>query len=81
MAAFNIESLTMGELAAAQEASGLTSVQLIGPYRLMLAAFVLHLRNSGERLNWQELASRRILDISSGPQPSPADSQSPKSSE
>ena len=45
---FDIESLTIGEVAQVQEASGLQFRQLIGPYRLMLALFVQRLRSSGK---------------------------------
>lgn len=81
MEAFDIESLTLGEMAAAQEASGLSLVQLgSGPYRLMLVVFCQRLRSSGTPPNWQEIANLRLVDISSGPSPSPADNPSLRSS-
>ena len=76
---FDIESLTLGELAAAQEASGLEASSLFGAYRLPLALFVQRLRNSGVAPKWQEIINLRLLDISSGPSPSPVVSRSPKS--
>ena len=75
---FDIETLTIGEVAQVQEASGLEFRQLIGPYRLMLALFVQRLRSSGQPPNWQELTSLRVVDISSGQPPSDPDSPSQK---
>lgn len=78
---FDIESLTLGELASVQEASGLTVKQLTGPYRLMLALFVQRLRNSGQPPSWSELMHLRVVDISSGGSRSRAGSPSETSSE
>ena len=78
---FDIESLTLGECLAVEEASGKDLQQLIGSTsgRLLLAVFVSQLRSSGEMPNWQELTHLRLLDTSRGPSQSPQDSQSPKS--
>lgn len=79
---FDIESLTLGEMAAAQEASGLPLTKLASPaYRLMLAVFVQRLRSSGQPPSWKSITDLRLLDISSGRSQSQADSPSQKSSE
>lgn len=80
---FDIESLTLGEALAAEEASGLDLSALLGSttHRLLLAVFVQHLRSSGQPPNWQELTSRRLLDTSAGRSRSTAASQSAKSSD
>lgn len=77
---FDIATLTMGELAAAEFASGLTASQLLGPgtARLMLAVFVLRLRSSGSAPTWSELANLRVADAQSLLLPSEPDNPSPK---
>lgn len=78
---FDIETLTLGELADAQDASGLTRQQLVSdPYRLMLAVFVSRLRSSGQRPSWKSVTDLRLVDIKSGPSRSRADSPLAKSS-
>lgn len=79
---FDIESLTLGELAHAQEASGLSRVQLVSqPYRLMLAVFVQRLRSSGQPPTWKSVSDLHLVDIKSGPSRSRVGSPSPRSSE
>ncbi len=80
---FDIESLTLGECLAVEEASGKDLQALIGSTsgRLLLAVFVSRLRTSGETPNWQELTHLRLLDTSRGDSLSPQDSPSAKSSD
>ena len=79
---FDPESVTLGELAAAAEASGLPISKLTSSaYSLLLAVFVVRLRTSGETPNWHELTNLRLLDTSFGRSPSRRDSRSPRSSE
>ena len=80
---FDIESLTLGECLAAEEASGKDLASLIGSTsgRLLLAVFVSRLRNSGETPSWQELTSLRLLDTSRGPSRSRRASPSATSSD
>ncbi len=77
---FDIESLTLGECLAVEEASGKDLQALIGSTsgRLLLAVFVDRLRNSDETPSWQELTHLRLLDTSRGPSPSPRVSRSAK---
>ena len=65
---FDIESLTLGEALAAEEASGLDLQKLMASttHRMMLAVFVQRLRSSEQPPNWQEIASLRLLDTQSG---------------
>ena len=80
--AFDLDSLTVGELLAAEEASGVPANKLLthGLYRLMLGVFVSQLRSSGQMPSWQELTHLRLLDISPGASRSSRASHSPKSS-
>lgn len=66
---FDIESLTLGEALAAEEASGLDLSRLMAStgHRMMLAVFVQRLRNSEPQLSWQEIGNLRLLDTRSGP--------------
>ena len=65
---FDIESLTIGEALAAEDASGQDITKLLASTsrRVMLAVFVQRLRNSGQPPSWQELGSLRLLDTHSG---------------
>jgi hypothetical protein len=80
---FDLESLTWGELAMVEDASGLSSTKLLGvsSYRQALGTMVLASRNGDEVPSWHELMSRRVLAGSSSPSPSPQDSPSPTSSD
>ena len=64
----DIESLTLGECLAAEEASGKDLQQLVSTTsgRLLLAVFVQRLRSSGNAPDWKELTGLRLLDTSSG---------------
>ena len=78
---FDPESVTLGELASAAEASGLPISKLTSSaYSLLLAVFVVRLRNSGQPPSWQEITNLRLLDTSFGPSRSAAGSRSAKSS-
>ena len=79
---FDIESLTLGETLAAEEASGKDLQDLIRTTsgRLLVAVFVQRLRSSGSAPDWQELTHLRVLDISSGGSPSRPASRSRRSS-
>lgn len=62
-----LDSLTLGEMAAAEEASGLSIDALIRRgkgHRLMLAAFVAY-RRAGEPLTWAEVGALRLSDARS----------------
>lgn len=65
---FDLDSLTLGEGLAAEDASGLDLSRLMSSsaHRLMLVLFVHRLRTSGQPPNWQELGSQRLLDTSIG---------------
>jgi len=78
---FDIESLTLGEALAAEQASGQDLQQLIATTsgRLLLAVFVHRLRTSKSAPDWQELTHLRLLDISSGASDSPVVSPSRRS--
>jgi hypothetical protein len=60
----DIDSLTLGEMMAAEEASGSDITQLLGrtAHRRVLALFVHRLRSSGQPPKWNELASLRLRD-------------------
>lgn len=64
----DIESLTLGECLAAEEASGKDLQKLVSTTsgRLLLAVFVQRLRSSKSVPDWQELTNLRLLDTSSG---------------
>jgi hypothetical protein len=84
---FDPDTLTLGELLAVEEASGLTTSEILGSFgrrstlRLLVAVFVQRLRSSGEPPSWRSLTDLRILDALSGDSPSPADSPSPRSND
>ena len=84
---FDVDTLTLGELLAVEDASGLTAQEILGSFgrrstlALLVAVFVQRLRSSGKPPSWQELSSLRVVDISSGPSRSKQDNRSPKSSE
>lgn len=80
---FDVATLTMGELAAAEVSSGLPVSELLksGVNQAILAVFVSRLRNSGKRPNWSELASRSLVEWQYSVSPSSPDSPSVKSSD
>ena len=82
---FDPNTLTMGELLAVEEASGLTTDVILSSFarpttlRLLVAVFVSRLRNSGQPPSWKSLTDLPILDALSGSSPSTADNLSPRS--
>ena len=80
---FNIDTLTLGELAAAEEASGLSAAKLlsISSYRVALVVMTSLSRRGDDVPSWQELMSRKVVEGSSLTSPSSADSPSPTSSD
>ena len=80
---FELESLTWGELGMVEQESGLASKTLlnVASYRQALVTMVLASRNGDDVPSWSSLMSRRVLDVSSSPSPSEADSPSPRSSD
>ena len=83
---FDVTTMTMGELLAVEEASGLTGQDILSSFgrpstlRLMVAVFVQRLRTSGQPPSWKSLTDLPILDALSGQPPSGEDNPSPKSS-
>ena len=75
------DSLTLGELRAAEIASGQDSSVLVSrsASRLLLMVFVHRLRSSGSVPLWSELESLRVRDARSLISGSPPDSPSPTS--
>ena len=63
----DLDSLTLGELADAEEASGKDSGKLLtsSANRRMLAVFVSRLRSDGAAPSWNDLRNLRLLDNSS----------------
>ena len=74
----DVNTLTLGELAAAETASGLDSSVLLSrsAHRLLLAVFVHRLRTSGRPPSWQELGNLRVQDARSSTSASPQGSPS-----
>jgi hypothetical protein len=74
----DISTLTLGEAASAEIASGLTLQQMLRSQaaRKMLALYVHRLRSSGDAPSWSELANLRLLDASSS-QPHSAPEETP----
>lgn len=73
MVTLDITTLTLGEAAAAEIASGATIQQLAkGRATLrLLAMFVHELRTSAAPRSWSELSNLRLLDASSSTSQSP----------
>ncbi len=67
------DSLTMGELRAAETASGIDSSILLSrsAHRLLLMVFVHRYRSSGIAPNWSELENLRVRDVQSSISRSP----------
>ena len=70
---FDVDTLTLGELAAAETASGLDSSILLSrsAHRLLLVVFVQRLRSSGKPPSWQDVESLRLQDARSSTSDSP----------
>jgi hypothetical protein len=64
---FDIESLTLGEMAMVEEASGMEMRALMdrSAYRMALVMMVLASRSGEPVPSWSELMSRKVLDVSS----------------
>ena len=77
---FDLETLTWGELGMVETESGLSSKTLlnVASYRQALVTMVLASRNGEDVPSWNSLMNRRVLDVSSSPSPSEADSPSAK---
>jgi hypothetical protein len=80
---FDLESLTWGELGMVEAASGLPISSLLNraSYRQALVTMVSASRRGEDVPSWQELMSRKVLDVSSSASPSHQDSPSEKSSD
>lgn len=79
----DLNTLTLGELSAAEKASGMDTSVLLSrsASRLMLIVFVHRLRTSGQPPTWSELGSLTLRDAQSSISLSSPDSPSPKSSD
>jgi hypothetical protein len=71
----DVATITLGEAADAEIASGLTLQQMLRSQaaRKLLALYVHELRSSGPKRNWRELSTLRLLDGSSSTSPSEPD--------
>lgn len=69
---FDVDTLTLGEMIAVEEASGKDIAVLLSRsgHRRMVAVYVHQLRSSAQPPSWQSLASLRVL----GDLPSTSDS-------
>ena len=80
---FDITTVTMGELAEAEQQSGKDYQTLMrtGMSRALLALFIHELRSSAQPRSWNELSNLRVLDESSWTSLSEQDGVSAKSSD
>lgn len=64
---FDLDSLTLGEIAMGEEASGKDYATLLGrtSYRMAFILMVLASRNGEDVPSWQELMSRKVRVVSS----------------
>ena len=78
--AFDPNSVTLGEMDAAEQASGLGMSDLLKSRtrQLMLGVFVTQLRSSGQAPKWSDLRDLRIVDASSSLSGSEPDSPGPR---
>ena len=78
----DVSTLTLGEAASAEIASGLTLQQMTrsSMARKLLAVYVHELRSSATPRSWQELSNLRLLDGSSSTPQSDSDGASETSS-
>lgn len=62
--AFDLDSLTLGEMMAAEDASGRDITELVrrSASRRILAVFVHQLRTSGQPPSWRSLSDLKLLD-------------------
>jgi hypothetical protein len=80
---FDVTSLTLGEMMAAEEASGKPIEKLLSSGRgtlRLLAVFVHQYRNSGSVPSWSELAGLRLSDSLPSTSPSRDSTGVPSSS-
>jgi hypothetical protein len=77
----DLSTLTLGEMAAVEAASGRSFDQLMRgrASRLIAAMYVAALRSSGDTPSWSELSSLHLSDVASSPSPSQADGPRPRS--
>ena len=77
---FDIETLTLGEMAMVEEASGkvIGTLMKVSAYRMALVLMVSASRNGEQVPSWNSLMSRTVLDASSSISGSQQDSPSPK---
>ena len=68
----DITTVTMGELAEAEQQSGKDFQTLMRTRmsRALLGLFIHELRTSAQPRSWSELSNLRVLDVSSSTQPS-----------
>ena len=80
---FDISTLTLGELAMVEDASGLRATQLLSSFssQVGLAVMVLASRSGEPVPSWQEIMNRKVADASSLILLSSADSPSETSSD
>jgi len=80
---FDLDTLTLGELAAAEIASGMDSRVLLNSraHQLLLSVFVQRWRSSGQLPNWNELRNLRVLDVRYSPSALSPDNPGPTSSD
>ena len=82
---FDPNTMTVGELLAVEEASGLDAQAILSSFArrstltLLVVVFVQRLRSSGQPPTWKSLTDLPIRDALSGASPSPVDSPSPRS--
>jgi hypothetical protein len=74
----DVDSLTLGEMMAAEDASGqdITALLSRSAHRMVLALYIQGLRSSEKPPNWSELANRRVQDVSRSTSSSPQDGDS-----
>jgi hypothetical protein len=79
----DLDTLTLGELAAAEKASGEDGTTLLSrsAHRRILVVFVQRLRSSGTPPSWSELAGLRVSEVSSSRLDSSPASRGVKSSD
>jgi len=79
---FDVSTLTLGEMMAAEEASGKPIEKLLSQGRgtlRLLAVFVHQYRNSGKPPNWNSLADLRLSDSLPSTSPSSVSTGTPSS--
>jgi hypothetical protein len=74
-------TITLGEVAAAERASGLDFTDLLArrASRLIFALWLVEWRRSGKPPSWQEIADRPLAVVRSSVSPPSQDGRSPRS--